>query len=134
MAIQRKQKPMSMIPLPSMADIAFLLLIFFITSSILEMEKEIPVNLPESRIATSETKAHISLWIDRQGELFFDGKKGSLDNLRSFAQYRVSSNPETKALINADKSIPFEYVHRTMETLRDSGIYSIILISNKKRQ
>jgi biopolymer transport protein ExbD len=125
---------MSMIPLPSMADIAFLLLIFFITSSILEMEKEIPVNLPESRIATSETKTHISLWIDRQGELFFDGKKGSLDNLRSFAQYRVSSNPETKALINADKSIPFEYVHQTMETLRDSGIYSIILISNKKRQ
>jgi len=134
MAIQRKQKPMSMIPLPSMADIAFLLLIFFITSSILEMEKEIPVNLPEARVATSETKTHISLWIDGQGELFFDGKKGSLDNLRSFAQYRVSSNPETKALINADKSIPFEYVHRTMDTLRDAGIYSIILISNKKRK
>jgi len=115
-----------------MADIAFLLLIFFITTSILEIEREIPLALPEAATAKTETKKHIKIWIDGTGGLFFNDKKDSLDNLYLHARYMVSSRPDLRALISADRTIPFEYVNRTMETLRDAGIYNVVLISRKK--
>ncbi len=130
--IRRKHRSMSIIPLPSMADIAFLLLIFFITTSILEIEREIPMSLPEAAMAKTETKKHIKIWIDGRGELYFNDKKDTLDNLYLHARYMVASRPDLRALISADRAIPFEYVNRTLETLRDAGIYNVVLISRKK--
>ena len=117
-----------------MADIAFLLLIFFMVSSVLEMEKEIPVNLPESRISVSETSKYFNIWIDNRGELYLDGKRDNLRNLVSFAQYKISINADIKALISADKALPFEYVNSAMEALRDAGVYNIVLVSRKKER
>lgn len=121
-------------PVSSMADIAFLLLIFFMVSSVLEMEKEIPVNLPESRISVSETSKYFNIWIDNRGELYLDGKRDNLRNLVSFAQYKISINADIKALISADKALPFEYVNSAMEALRDAGVYNIVLVSRKKER
>ncbi|MCG8541148.1 MAG: biopolymer transporter ExbD, partial [Clostridia bacterium] len=47
--IQRRQKQSRGIPLPAMADIAFLLLVFFMLSSIADSRKQVPINLPETR-------------------------------------------------------------------------------------
>ena len=64
MKIERRKRSRSFISVASMADIAFLLLIFFMVSSVLEMEKEIPINLPESRISKSETRKYFNIWIN----------------------------------------------------------------------
>lgn len=121
-------------PVSSMADIAFLLLIFFMVSSVLEMEKEIPVNLPESRISVSETRKYFNIWINNRGELYLDGKKDNLRNLVSFARYKISINADIKALISADRELPFEYVNSAMEALKDAGVYNIVLVSRKKER
>ncbi len=130
--ITRKRKASSLISLPSMADIAFLLLIFFITASILDMEKEVPVRLPESRVSHTESRRSISIWLDTRGELFFNGERGTLQALQAFAAYRASAAPDLKALIHADRDLPFERVNVLLETLRDAGVYNIVLVSRKK--
>jgi len=120
-------------PVSSMADIAFLLLIFFMVSSVLEMEKEIPVRLPESRISKSEARKYFNIWIDRSGELYINGKRDNLRNLVSLAQYKRSVNADIKALISADRELPFEYVNSAMEALREAGVYNVVLVSKRKR-
>lgn len=134
MRIERRKKSRSIMPVSSMADIAFLLLIFFMVSSVLEMEKEIPVNLPESRISVSETRKYFNIWINNRGELYLDGKKDNLRNLVSFARYKISINADIKALISADRELPFEYVNSAMEALKDAGVYNIVLVSRKKER
>ena len=134
MKIERRKKSRSIMPVSSMADIAFLLLIFFMVSSVLEMEKEIPINLPESRISVSETRKYFNIWINSKGELYLDGKRDSLRNLVSYARYRISVNTDIKALISADRELPFEYINSAMEALRDAGVYNIVLVSKKKER
>jgi biopolymer transport protein ExbD len=130
--IKRRHRTLSIIPLPSMADIAFLLLIFFITTSILEIEREIPLALPEAVMSKTETRKHIKIWISPGGGLFYNNKFDSLENLYLHARYMVANRPDLRALISADRDLPYEFVNRTLETLRDAGVYNVVLISRKK--
>lgn len=134
MMIKRKNKSRSLIPVSSMADIAFLLLIFFMLSSILEMEKEIPINLPESRIIKSETKKYFNIWITSDGSYHLDGKTGTAQNLVQYARYRSSGNPDIKALINADRNLSYEHINRILELLKEAGIHNVVMVSKKKHE
>lgn len=115
-----------------MADIAFLLLIFFMLSSILEMEKEIPINLPESRVVRSETIKYFNIWITSDSTYLLDGKTGSPQSLIQYAKYRLSGNPEIKALINADRNLSYEHINSVLELLKEAGIRNIVLVCKKK--
>lgn len=119
-------------PISSMADIAFLLLIFFMLTSIMDMEKEIPIQLPISQISISEAKTYFNIWINRSGHYFFDGKRNNLHNLINYAQYRKSISPDIKALIRADKDLPYEYINNVLEVLIKAGLHNIVLVTKKE--
>jgi len=132
MKISRKKRRNSGVPFSTMADIAFLLLIFFMLSAIVDMEKEIPLQLPESEIMESQAGGALSIWITSQGEIFYDNKSDTLENLAGYAGYRIAVNPETKALIIADRNVPYSRINSVMETLRSAELYNITLVSRKK--
>ena len=60
--------------------------------------------------------------------------KDNLRNLVSYARYRISVNTDIKALISADRELPFEYINSAMEALKDAGVYNIVLVSKKKER
>lgn len=132
--IERKHQSRGIIPLTSMADIAFILLIFFILTSTIDMDRSIPVTLPETEISSGGSYKFFHLWIDRNGETFLRGEKKTADELIEFARYRSIDNPDVKGLIGAEKGIPFSKVNSVMELLRDSGVYNIVLLTKKKNE
>lgn len=132
MKINREKRRSSGVPLSSMADIAFLLLIFFMLSAIVDEEKEIPLQLPETGIMESHTGGFLSIWVTEEGEIYFDNKNDTLGNLPGFAEYSLAINPEIKALIIADKKVEFSRINSIMEALRSAELYNITLVSRKK--
>jgi biopolymer transport protein ExbD len=130
--IKRKSRARWNIPLASMADIAFLLLIFFMLSSILEIEKEIPIQLPESRIRVSETGKYFNVWVTSGGEYIFDGARNRVKNLQAYARYRLTGNPEIKALISADRNLPYREINAALEQLKEAGVSNVVLVSKKE--
>ena len=132
MKINREKRRDSGVPFSTMADIAFLLLIFFMLSAIVDTEKEIPLQLPESGIMESQTGGFLSIWVTEQGEIYFDNKSDTLENLPGFAEYSLAMNPEIKALIIADKKVHFSRVNSVMEALRSAELYNITLVRRKK--
>ncbi len=114
-----------------MADIAFLLLIFFMLSSIADADREIPIRLPESRVTVQETKKYFNVWLDNEGKMYFGGKEGTPRMLTTFSQYRLISQPEVRALIRAEKDIPYKYVNEALEALKKSGVHNVVLVSKK---
>src|SRR4030042_5275515 len=125
MLITRRNKAKSLIPVSAMADIAFLLLIFFMLSSILEMEREIPVNLPEARVSKTQTGTYFNIWVTADGDYIFDDKKGTLEGLAVYARYRFTGNSDMRALINADREIPYHYINGVLDALKQAGVNSI---------
>ncbi|HOO72767.1 MAG TPA: biopolymer transporter ExbD [Spirochaetota bacterium] len=132
MFITKRHKAKSLIPVASMADIAFLLLIFFMLSSILEMEKEIPLNLPESRIMKSETAKYFNVYITPDGGFYYNNEAGTADGLVRYARYRATGNSDIKALINADRDISFRYINQALDALKEAGVHSVVMVCKKK--
>jgi biopolymer transport protein ExbD len=132
--INRRHTLRGILPLTSMADIAFILLIFFILTSTIDMDRSIPVNLPETETSAGGSYKFFHVWINSSGDIYLRGEKKSEDDLIELARYRAIDNPDIKGLIGAEKGISFSKVNRVMELLRDSGVYNIVLLTKKHNE
>ena len=83
MKFESKQKVKAGIPLSSLPDIVFLLLIFFMVSSVFKEFSGIPVNLPEARkIEKLAGKRDVAyMWVSKGGEISIDDRFVSLDDI-----------------------------------------------------
>lgn len=132
MSLKSKLKRQAGINVSAMSDIAFLLLIFFILSSVTEEDKEIPIELPQSHISVQETEKFFNVWIDKDGDIYFGAKKGNPVKLTTFATYRLRKNPKVKALIRASRDVEYEAVDTVFDALREAGLHHIVLVSEKR--
>ena len=118
MRISRRRKRF-FIPLCSMSDVAFLLLIFIMLVSLMNYRKVVKIQYPEAETAKKvSAEKNIEVWIDRQGALYLNGDLCDLKFIeRSIAEaYRDA--PDTRVHIIADRDTPFEKVHQVLEILQ----------------
>ena len=72
-SIKKKVKVEGAIPTCSMADIAFLLLIFFIVSTVFVKERGLRVNLPRAESIDKIPRTHaVTVYVDRNGTISID--------------------------------------------------------------
>jgi biopolymer transport protein ExbD len=74
--LAKKKRRTVSVPVASMGDIAFLLIIFFLVCSEESKEKSVDVVLPKSEYV-DKIKAHVAarVAIDKNGAIFFDGQR-----------------------------------------------------------
>ena len=80
----------------SMADIAFLLLIFFLVTTTLDMDKGISVKLPDWNITPTTTPIHqrniLEILVNGQNELLVEGQLTALEDLQIKAIQFIDNN------------------------------------------
>jgi biopolymer transport protein ExbD len=65
-----------MVPVASMGDIAFLLIIFFLLLSEFAKDRDLPIDLPKSdKVQKPEAVVVARIAIDSTGQIYFDGDK-----------------------------------------------------------
>jgi biopolymer transport protein ExbD len=70
----KKKRRTATVPVASMGDIAFLLIIFFLLASEFNKDKPQPMTLPQSsKVEKVEDKVAIRVDIDKDGNIFLDG-------------------------------------------------------------
>ena len=76
MKFESKQKVKPGIPLSSLPDIVFLLLIFFMVSSVFKEFSGLPVNLPQAKkIEKLQGKRDVAyMWVNKNGEISIDDR------------------------------------------------------------
>lgn len=125
------------IPTASMADIAFLLIIFFMLTTSFSPERT-SVSLPESEIRTEVSKDAAIVAISSQGEISFtDGDQPAfpLVNIAELGQYvkaLVAAIPRKEFLIKADRDVRYQLVDGVLEQLRSNGARRIGLLTDRK--
>ena len=130
----RVQKIAPLVPTASMADIAFLLIIFFMLTTSFSPEKT-NVTLPASAIQTQVTEGAAIIAIKDTGELWFtDGEQqsqpiSSAEEIGRRAAAIVEQAPTKEFLIKADRSVPFEAVDEVLEALRSNQVRNIGLLT-----
>ena len=125
MKFNRKSKVKSDIPTASLPDIIFMLLFFFMVTTVLRLFEGLPVDLPEAiNIEKIESRRHTSyLWISSKGLMSFDDARVSVndESLYRSALNRVNSDPQLMMSLKYDKKVPMELINDANNELRKAN-------------
>ena len=119
MKIHRRAKILPIIPINSMSDIAFLLLIFIMLISLINYKKEIKIEYPEAEYKeVTQADKNFEIWIDSDGVIYFKGKIVNVNLLEGMIVDAVTKDPETRIHIIADKNTKYKNVDNIIEILK----------------
>ncbi len=121
----KKLKPISFGA--AMADMALLLLIFFMASTSTEPPKGVEVNLPKAQTEGAEQDS-VYVTISHKGELYFDGDPVTLQQLHDHLAMRQSESDRIIS-VTADKSLDYEVVARVLNVLREQNFLNVVFMS-----
>ena len=122
------------VPTASMADIAFLLIIFFMLTTSFSPERT-SVQLPESEIRTEVSEGAAIIAVTEGGEIVFtSGEEPSVplsspEELGLLTQEIVELIPRKEFVIKADRQARYEHVDQVLEALRSNGARRIGLLT-----
>ena len=136
MKFARKSRVGQTIPTSSMADIAFLLLIFFMVSTVFVRYRGLPVILPDAEKAQKiETKRNIThIWASPAGQVMIDDMVvKDMPTLMGIVAKKMQENPRIIVSIKADERAPYGVVSDVMEELRRAGALRINFATKRER-
>ena len=120
MKIQRKTKVSSDIPTASMPDIIFMLLIFFMVTTVLREYSGLPVELPRAkRIEKLKSKRHTShIWVSKEGLISIQDKLHTVENVRHVMYDIRAADHLLTVSLKADKSAKMGLISNIHNELR----------------
>ncbi|MDR0472396.1 MAG: biopolymer transporter ExbD [Treponema sp.] len=118
MKLKRKRKDF-VVPLSSMSDVAFLLLIFIMLVALINYRKEVRIQYPQADNAKKvSADKNLEIWVDLEGNLYLDGTYSGLDAIEAGIIEAYAKAPDTRVHIIADRGVPFEHVQKALELLQ----------------
>jgi biopolymer transport protein ExbD len=119
MKILRKNRRKTIIPINSMSDIAFLLLIFIMLISLINYRREIKINYPEAELReTTQAEQNLEIWINRTGGIFYQGSLVDIHTAEGIIAQAITEKPSIRIHILADKNTPYKNVNQVMQILK----------------
>ena len=92
--IKKQRRPMQEINSSSMADIAFLLLVFFLVTTTISMDKGISLVLPsEGNELEVNRKNIVNILMNESGKVLLDDKPTKVNAISGIVQRKLSGNP-----------------------------------------
>jgi len=105
MKVNRKTKLDTEIPTASMPDIIFMLLIFFMVTTVLREYSGLPISLPKAkRIEKLTSKRHTShIWVSKDGLISVEDKLYASDGIRHVMYEKRVADPQLVISLKADE-------------------------------
>ena len=104
-----------------MLDVVFILLIFFIVTSVFVKTPGIDPSKPEA-VTSAEWKPSILIGVNSANEIWIDKRPYDVDEIRPVIMSMQAENPKAEAIINADKDAEVGVVMSVQEMMQDLGI------------
>ena len=111
----------------AMADIALLLLVFFMATTSTEPPKGVEVALPKALTSGAE-QDNIYISIGKKGRIFYEGRPTDLENLKDLLSMRQGEKDRVVA-ITADKNLDYSIVKGLLDVLKESDFLNIVFMS-----
>ena len=144
MRLKTPAKAKALIPTASMADIAFLLIIFFMVTTVHETDRT-SVNLPLATTREEAEKGSAIVVLAKSSKdgvdsliyKFSDGKQMSHvvsgpQDIYFEATNRIAQDETTQFILKADGTVKFEKIDELLDTLRKADVQKVLLLSGQK--
>jgi len=122
---QKKQKPQSGIPTASLPDIIFLLLFFFMVTTVIKRSQGIPILTPAAEQTKKlESKRHLAyIWADEMSNISIDDKlipASAMSSISNIIRQKLDADNQLIVSMKIDKRAKMSLVTDIQEQLRDA--------------
>lgn len=135
MKIRRREIPVE-IPTASMADVAFLLIIFFLVASFYSVTRGIQFFLPKQDEAalTAEPEAAVLIEIASDSSLVVDNRRMALSDLKGYIAPRLQRNPTKSVILQTSLEAPYQAMTDVFDELRGVGVRNLVIPTSAELQ
>jgi biopolymer transport protein ExbD len=125
--IGKKRERSTDIPSSSLADIAFLLLIFFLVTTTIDTDRGIEMVLPPPNDETVDInrKNIITIVIDATGAVLVDNELMPISEISSLVERRASENPELIVSVKSLRETGYSYYIEVLDELKQANFKRI---------
>ena len=116
----KQQKPSDEIPTSSMADIAFLLIVYFMVTTTFAATRGLDFALPKDDDTPPiiEKEDSVLIEIRASGEVIVDQKPMELSEIFEYLKPKLERNPKKPVIIKPDPESPYGNMVATFDALR----------------
>jgi biopolymer transport protein ExbD len=115
----RKERKKFIVPMNSMSDVAFLLLVFIMLLSLINYRREVKIDYPEAAAAKrTSSEKNLEIWVDKGGAVYLDGIPSNLSEIETAITDIYRDAPDTRVHIIADRDTAFQEVNKVLQTLQ----------------
>ncbi|MFO7915551.1 MAG: biopolymer transporter ExbD [Candidatus Krumholzibacteriales bacterium] len=130
MKISKKQGVRNEIPTGSMADIIFLLLIFFMVTTIFKMEEGLPISLPRTESGNElQREKLVNIWADRSNRISINDKLMRIDDIDRVIAARLEENRNLVVSFKVDRLARYRLVSDIIDQLKQANAVNVTFVS-----
>jgi biopolymer transport protein ExbD len=115
-----------------LVDIILVVLIIFMVTAPMIMKPSINVNLPKAASGDKSANKQFQITITADSRILLNGHAVDASALKVAAEVEIKKNPETQAVIQADKSVPHGQVVTVMDAVKQGGIKKFAISVDKE--
>jgi biopolymer transport protein ExbD len=122
--LERKSKASSDIPSSSLADMAFLLLIFFMVTTTFPQERPLRMPWPEAEATEKLDEARkniLNIFVTEQGEIFINDMLTPPSQVSNVIGPLYAENRRLLISLRADRNTPYSVIYNIQEEMQEAG-------------
>ncbi len=127
---KRKSQASSDVPNSSMADIAFLLLIFFMVTTVFQRDRNRPIVWPVAEATEridEKLKNILNIWVERDGGVFINDRPFDMEDITAtVGPLYVASDRALVISIRGDREVPYLTIDQVQKALVAAGVVRVV--------
>ena len=127
---EKSSKASSEIPSSSMADIAFLLLIFFMVTTVFQRDRDRPIEWAEAESAQKideKQKNILNIWLEREGGVYINDQPHTMEQATTIvAPLYAASERALVISVRGDREVPYRYMDQLQTALVNAGVVRVV--------
>ncbi len=127
---QKASKASGEVPTSSLADIAFLLLIFFMVTTVFHTYRDRPIEWTEAESAEKideKQKNILNIWMERDGLVYINDQPLSMEQVTTVvAPLYAASERALVISIRGDREVPYRFMDQLQSALVAAGVVRVV--------
>jgi len=123
------------IPTASTADVAFLLILFFMVTTVFRATAlNLSIRLPEAKSTQRILIRHLTayIWADATGRIYIDDNLVPIEMVNPKISQKIWGKPDLLTILNIDQNLSYGTIDRLLDQLKQARAYRITFATRFK--
>ena len=117
-----------------MADISFLLVIFFMVTTVFVVYRGFQVDLPTAELIQPlrSRRNVVNVWVSSEGAVMVDEYTADISSLAGIVSSKLRNNPRIIVQVKSDRQTPYRIIAQVIEELKKADALRVSFIAKKE--